>query len=205
MSALFIADSVKAQQNSALYETSVEKYHERWGRLIPRFAKFQYAGSMGLASVGTGWIYGKKEQWETDFIIGYVPKYTTTRAKMSVTLKENYIPWHLQTRNQNIFIEPLTCGLYINTILDNDFWVKEPCKYHSPYYNFSTKVRLNIYIGQRVTYEINPDKRHHFKSVSAFYEISSNELYIVSAFGNRKYLQPTDYLHLSFGVKIQWF
>ena len=203
MFVLFIACGVKAQENSVHYETSIEKYHKRWNKLIPRYTKIQYAGSMGLVSVGVGWVHGKKEHWETDFIVGYIPKYTTNRAKVCITIKENYIPWKLQTKNQNLYIDPFTCGLYINTILGNDFWVKESGKYPSSYYNFSTKVRLNIYIGQRITYEINPNKRKHSKSVSAFYEISSNDLYIVSAFGN-KYLRPTDYLHLSFGFKMQW-
>ena len=202
---LLIVYSAKAQENSAPYETDTKKDQEKQNWLIPRYAKIQYAGSMGLVSVGVGWEYGKKDQWETDFMIGYVPKYTTDRAKVCVTLKENYTPWKLRTRNQNLYMEPLTCGLYVNTILDDDFWVKTPKKYPGPYYSFSTKVRLNIYIGQRMTYEINPNKGQHSKSISAFYEISSNDLYIVSALGNRKYFHPSDYLRLSFGVKMQWF
>ena len=203
--ALFITSSAKAQKNSTFYETRVKKNYERWERLIPRYAKLQYAGSMGLVPVGIGWNYGKREQWETDLMIGHIPKYTTQHVKVCVTLKENYIPWKLPTKNQNFYMEPLTCGLYINTILDDDFWVNESGKYPSPYYNFSTKLRLNFYIGQRITYEIRPDKRLHSKSISAFYEISSNELYLISAMGNKNYIYPFDYLHLSFGVKIQFF
>ena len=38
--------------------------------------------------------------------------------------------------------------------------------------------------------------------ILTFYEISTCDLYIVSAFTN-KYLKPKDYLSLSFGVKLQ--
>jgi hypothetical protein len=40
--------------------------------------------------------------------------------------------------------------------------------------------------------------------VTAFYELSSCDLYVVSAVTNR-YLKPTDYLRLSFGLKFQIF
>jgi hypothetical protein len=59
-------------------------------------------------------------------------------------------------------------------------------------------------VGQRLRYDI-PDGNHKWmKSVTAFYELSSCDLYIVSAFTNH-YLKPTDYLRLSFGLKFQVF
>ena len=201
----FFTVSAMAQEDTIFNETIIKKEHEKRSKFIPDHVKLQYAGSMGLVSVGVGWSYGKKEQWETDFIVGYVPKYTTSRAKACTTLKQNYIPWKTKTRNKNFYIEPLTCGVYVNTIWDDDFWGREPKKYPSTYYSFSTKVRLNIYAGQRVTYKINPSRRLPAKSISAFYEISSSELYIISAAGNGRHLNLTDYLHLSFGVKMQLF
>lgn len=40
------------------------------------------------------------------------------------------------------------------------------------------------------------------KQISLFYEISTCDLYVISAFTN-KYLKPKDYLSLSFGIKMQ--
>ena len=40
------------------------------------------------------------------------------------------------------------------------------------------------------------------KEITFFYEISTCDLYVVSAFTN-KYLKPKDYLSLSFGIKLQ--
>lgn len=183
------------------YEKRVEKYHTFWNKLIPTHAKLQYAGSMGLLSLGAGWDYGKNNQWETDVYLGYLPKYSTKRAKATFTVKQNFIPW--KTRLNNTFaLEPFACGLYVNTILDGDFWVNEPDKYPDSYYAFSTKVRFNIYIGQRLIYNIKSSKRILSRSVTFFYEISTNDLYLVSAIPNR-YLKPSDYLHLSLGLKMQ--
>ena len=132
------------------YSPGVEKYHTLWNKLIPRYGKIQYAGSMGFLSAGTGWAYGTNDQWETDLLIGIIPRYSSKRAKATLTLKQNFMPWKIRLNDQ-FNIEPLACGLYLNTILDNEFWVKEPEKYPSGYYGFSTKLRTNIFAGQRIS------------------------------------------------------
>lgn len=185
------------------YEKRVESYKSQWDKLTPRYVKIQYAGGMGLISIGTGWDYGKNKQWETDLLFGYLPRYSTKKSKITFTLKQNFIPWSKRL-NKNFSLEPLATGLYVNTIFDGEFWVNEPDKYPNGYYSFSTKMRFNIYIGQRITFHIPSEKRFFTKSITAFYEISSNDLYIASAFTN-SYLKPTDYLRLSFGLKMQLF
>lgn len=185
------------------YDRRILKYQNQWANLIPTHSKIQYAGGMGLISVGVGWDYGKNNQWETDVFFGYLPKYTTNRSKITFTLKQNFIPWKKKI-NKHFSFEPLACGLYVNTILDGDFWVSEPDKYPNNYYSFSTKMRFNIYVGQRFSLNIPYEKRIFTRQVTAFYELSSNDLYIVSAVGNG-YLKPKDYLRLSFGLKFQLF
>ncbi|WP_321424152.1 hypothetical protein [uncultured Bacteroides sp.] len=182
------------------YEEKAEKYKTHWQKLIPTYSKLQFAGSMGLLSAGIGWDYGKRKQWETDLLIGYVPHYSSS-AKATFTIKQNFMPWKFNL-GRNISMEPLACGLYINTVLNEDFWVKEPDRYPKGYYNFSTKIRSNIFVGQRFTYNMNSEKHSFAKAVTLFYELSSSDLYIVSASGNN-YLKPKDYIHLSLGVKLQ--
>ena len=171
--------------------------------LMPNQTKLQYAGSMGLVSSGVGWSYGKSNNWETDIMVGYIPKYATDKAKMCITIKENFIPWKIQLRNSSFFLEPLTSGIYVNTVSGEEFWAKEPKKYPNPYYKFSTKVRFNISIGQRMMYKIPASMKTRVKFISVFYEISSNDLYIVSAFRD-SYLKPAQYLHLSLGIGFRW-
>jgi len=197
---LLLSTSIVAQSK---YEKRVVSYKSQWNKLVPRYTKIQYAGGMGLISIGTGWNYGKNKQWETDILFGYLPRYSTKKSKITFTLKQNFIPWSKRL-NKNFSLEPLATGLYVNTIFDGEFWVNEPDKYPNGYYSFSTKMRFNIYLGQRITFHIPSEKRFFTKSITAFYEISSNDLYIVSAFTN-SYLKPTDYLRLSFGLKMQLF
>ena len=182
------------------YEKRIDRYTNRWSKLIPTYEKLQFAGSMGLMSFGVGWDYGKNNQWETDVFLGFVPKYYTDKFKVTFTLKENYIPWNVKLGNGGFSMDPLTTGLYVNTVFGGDFWASEPDKYPSRYYNFSTKIRFNVFLGQRFTYNIPQEKRFFVKAVTFYYELSSCDLYIVSAFNN-KYLKPDDYLGLSFGLK----
>lgn len=184
------------------YKKRVEGYRSMWESLMPTYTKLQYAGGMGLINAGFGWSYGKNNQWETDILFGIIPKYSSDNAKMTFTLKQNYIPWRKKL-NDSFTFEPLECGLYFNTVFSDEFWTKEPDRYPKGYYNFSTRVRTHAFIGQRLRFNIPDKKRLFARSITAFYEISSCDLYIVSAFTN--HLNPDDYLRLSFGLKFDIF
>lgn len=184
------------------YKKRVEGYRSMWESLMPTYTKLQYAGGMGLINAGFGWSYGKNNQWETDILFGIIPKYSSDNAKMTFTLKQNYIPWRKKL-NDSFTFEPFECGLYFNTVFSDEFWTKEPDRYPKGYYNFSTRVRTHAFIGQRLRFNIPDKKRLFARSITAFYEISSCDLYIVSAFTN--HLNPDDYLRLSFGLKFDIF
>jgi hypothetical protein len=182
---------------------SVKDYRAGWGKLIPKYGKLQYAGSMGFLSIGGGYDYGVNRQWETDIFLGFVPHYSTNKNKITLTVKQNYIPWKIDLNNRYM-IEPLTTSMYINTVFDDDFWISEPDKYPNSYYAFSTRIRINASLGQRLTYKFKPETHKYFKSVTLYYEVSTNDVYMLSAFKN-SYLKPEDYLVLSAGVKVQVF
>ena len=196
-----------AQQDSIVkpikYDKRIHRYRGHWEKLIPTHTKVQFAGNMGLLSFGTGWDYGKKNQWETDVFLGFIPKYDSKRTKVTMTLKQNYMPWSLNL-GRGFSTEPLTCGIYFNTVFGNEFWVHEPDRYPKGYYGFSSKIRSHIFLGQRLTYHIDPQRRYTAKSITFFYELSTCDLYLISAATN-SYLRPRDYLSLSFGLKLQLF
>lgn len=174
-----------------------------WKKLIPDYQKIQFAGSMGLLSVGTGWEYGRSH-WETDILFGILPKYRDIRAKAIFTLKQNYIPWGIRLKENKWVIEPLTTGLYLTTLLDNRFWIKEPHKYPHGYYPFfETRVRLNVFLGQRLVYNFTGEKWKG-KSITVFYEFSTNDLFLTSAFKNHE-IGVKDILSLSFGIKLKLY
>lgn len=195
---LFLETGEAAAQDD-FYTRRVERYTSAWQKLIPRYTKLQFAGSMGMLSIGPGWNYGKNH-WETDLLFGFIPRNADKHAMATMTLKQNYIPWHLPVGDRWV-IEPLSAGMYINTLLDGDFWVKNPERYPKGYYTFSTRVRMHVFLGERITLNLKRKKRWN-QSITFFYELSSCDLYLISAFTNH-YLRPRDYLSLSLGVKLQ--
>ena len=193
---------VSAEVKHSRYDRRVHRYRRRWQALIPTHTKLQLAGGMGLLSAGTGWDYGRHNQWETDVFLGFLPKYSSRRPKMTFTVKQTYIPWSLQVKQSVFSVEPLSCGMYLNTVFGEEFWVNEPSRYPKGYYGFSSKVRIHAFVGQRVTVDIDPHRRFTAKALTFFYELGTCDLYLISAFTNR-YLRPRDWLGLSFGVKLQ--
>lgn len=182
------------------YQKRLERYHAFWNKIIPAYTKVQYAGSMGFLSVGIGWDYGKKNQWETDLFLGFLPKFSTDKVKITMSLRQNYIPWDVRIGQKGFSFEPLATGLYITTIFGRQFWATNPDYYPNDYYGFSTKFRFNFYLGQRFSYTLAKKNRRLAKTFTAYYELSINDLYIESGFHN-SYLKPSDYFHLSVGVK----
>lgn len=186
------------------YRERIEKYDRFWHRLIPNQMKFQYAGSIGVVALGIGWHYGYQQRvWETDVLFGYLPPFHTKHSKMTLTLKQSYVPFQYCVY-KHLSIEPLACGIFFNTVFGEHFWTREPSKYPIRYYGFSTKIRSNIFIGERLRYDIPIQKRRGIRSVLLYYELSTNDLYIVS-YATNHYLSLYNILSLSFGAKIDIF
>jgi len=152
LSTVSLAQSSDQQQRDTLSSRGNTKELKRAAlSLVPSSYMIQYAGSIGLLSAGAGWDYGKQKQWSTDFLMGYVPKYDTDRAKLTMTIRQSYTPWTVQLHEQ-LSYHPLRTGIYLNTTLGKQFWYKEPDKYPSSYYKFSTRLRINIFVGQDFSY-----------------------------------------------------
>ena len=204
-----MADSIYMDQPSeSLYDRRVNSYRKHWAALIPTQFVVQNAGNMGVVSTGIGWDYGKRRQWETHLLLGYIPRHQSTRGKLTTTLKENYIPWSVNFSRvsrwpDGLSIEPLSVSIYLNTVYGHEFWKSQPGRYPDGYYQFmSTKFRLNVALGQHVTLQIPAEKRHGHKSITLFYEVSTCDLYIRAKFQDGS-VPLKDILGLSIGLKIQ--
>lgn len=184
------------------YDKRVHRYRKHWSALIPTQFIMQYAGNMGLISFGMGWDYGKHKQWETNLLIGFLPQYNSSRSKMTMTLKQNFIPWSLYLKKGWLW-EPLSCGAYVNTVFGHEFWGREPRRYPDKYYPFlSTKARINVFVGQRMEKIVPQNRRKFIKSITFFYELSTCDLYIRAMIQDDE-VKLWDILGLSLGFKLQ--
>lgn len=196
-------DSMTGKMNElSRYDKNVIKMHRHWDLLIPTYGIVQTCGNMGIISFGIGWQYGKRRLWETQILFGYVPKFDSTNGKVTLTLKENFIPWRTSLGKRWDF-EPLECSIYANTVFGHDFWTKQPTKYENGYYPFSTRIRPNIALGERIRYEIPHNRRKRVKSLTFFYELGTNDIYVMRFYrnGNAGFW---DVFGLSLGMKVQY-
>lgn len=209
-SAAWPEDSVSQHKDSVYIEKTVKeskydkrqhRYRKNWASLIPTQLVTQYAGNMGFLSTGIGWDYGRHRQWETHLMVGFLPRFRSKRAKITMTVKENFIPWSIDIKRY-FSLEPLSCGFYVNTIFGHEFWAQQPVRYPSKYYELSTKFRPSLFLGERVSKIIPENNRKFVKSVTAFYEFSSTDLDIYMRMRN-KHLKFQDVVSLSFGFKFQ--
>lgn len=183
------------------YDKVRQRYYSDWASLIPTQTIIQYAGNMGMLSIGAGWDYGKRKQWETNLLLGYLPKHDSKHAKITMTLKENFIPWKIDI-GKNFVFEPLSTGLYVNTVFGREFWATQPDKYPEGYYKFATKIRLNVFVGQRITKCLDGENLLRTRGITLFYEVSSPDMYIFTKIKNSS-LSVFDIISLSLGVKFQ--
>ena len=196
-----MADSIHREQPvKSRYELHTDRYRERWSALIPTQFVIQNAGNMGALSSGIGWDYGK--HWETQLLFGFIPKHHSTRGKLTITLKENYIPWSIDIRH-GWSAKPLSASLYLNTVYGHEFWRSQPSRYPDGYYQFmSTKFRLNAALGQQITWQIPDNRSKRAKSITVFYELSTCDLDIRAKVIEHS-IPLKDIVGLSFGVKFQ--
>lgn len=196
-----LSPTLKASNDESPIHMHAQKYRARWAALIPTHAVVQNAGNMGLVSAGLGWDYGN-EKWETQLLFGYIPPYESNRGKLTSTIKQNFIPWNVSL-GQGWALEPLTSSLYINTVYGSEFWRSQPSRYPAKYYQFlSTKFRLNIALGQRITRTCFPSRKVGLKSISLFYEVSTCDIYVRSFFIGSD-TPWTSLIGLSLGLKFQ--
>lgn len=174
--------------------------YKGWERMIPTHVKGQFAGGMGLLSAGIGWDYGRANQWESEVMVGLLPAKYADNTHMTLSLRQLYIPWDV-TLSKCFSLEPLSCGLYLNFISGDRFWVRQPSKYPGAhYYTFSSRIRLHACVGQRVRWNIASESL--LKSISLYYELSANDLNIISKVTNQE-LKLSDIVFFSVGVRFQ--
>jgi hypothetical protein len=104
---------------------------------------------------------------------------------------------------KGVQIEPLRTGLYLNAVFGSEFWNEQPSRYPNDYYEFlSTKFRLNIFAGQGVTKIVPMNHLRFVKSVTAFYELGTCDLYIRAKYMDHS-VKFWDLMGLSLGFRFQ--
>jgi hypothetical protein len=170
----------------------------KWFR--PEHLVLQTGGGLGMVAGGGGYVFFK-DRLETDVLLGYVPKRYANSTLTITSLKAMYSPFHLRVADR-VQVAPLTVGGYFSythgTIND-----ELKGQYSGDYYWFSTDTRYGALAGGRLTYLGPPvAATGQPRKMSFYYELGSNDLYLLSYFTNRDGgLRLGQILTLALGVK----
>ncbi|TGD77912.1 hypothetical protein [Hymenobacter wooponensis] len=163
----------------------------------PRHVVLQTGGGIGMVAAGVGYSLGKDKN-ELDILVGYVPTKYAGSSLTIATAKYTYSPFVLPV-GERWQIRPLTVGGYLSythgTVND-----EEKGQYAKGYYWFSTDTRVGPVLGSRLAYRRRTPAGQP-RNVAFYYELGSNDLYILSYVQNRKALSVGDILTLSLGLK----
>lgn len=121
-------------------------------RLLPDHVKFQFAGNMGLLSVGAGYSFlGGRLQ--SDIFYGYVPASYAGTSIHHITWKNTVIPWNRKISSR-LSYAPLTLGAHLSGKVWNnnrETWMTLPGRYPNRYY-YPTALNLLLTAGGCVEY-----------------------------------------------------
>lgn len=162
----------------------------------------QTAGGMGMVALGAGYDFWRT-RGEVDLLVGLVPKKYAGSTLSVGTAKFLYSPYTVPL-GETLQLRPLTVGVYLSythgTINDEDRG-----QYTKGYYWFSSDTRFGPLLGGRLTYfRPGTSQRTLGQRISAYYELGTNDLYLVSYYLNTKALSPADLLTLGLGLKVDF-
>lgn len=170
-----------------------DSFPARKSTAAPYYAKMQYAGNMGLASVGLGKTYFK-DRLTLDFNYGYLPKELNGSQVHTLALKSAY-----QFRKHQLLVFDIRCytGVSLNYALTDNTYLSYPDYFPSNYYN-SNAFHLNPFLGIRFTL---PEKKDKSGAFGIYAELGTVDYKIWYAVANKE-IKPDDIWNLCFGITI---
>ncbi|MFB9862932.1 hypothetical protein EFA69_02715 [Rufibacter immobilis] len=164
----------------------------------PYYLKTQFAGDVGLVSVGIG-KQSFSQRLETDLSLGYLPKSVGGDHIFTLALKSTLLPFK-PVKVGPVDWHAFTTGMQLGYIFGKEYFASEKylSRYPNSYYRFSTAFHLYLFAGGQVNFT-RIEKLNRFK---VYYEAGTMAKYLVSYVQNPKYLSPGKIFHLAIGAKM---
>jgi len=160
------------------------------------FFTAQYAGSIGLKSIGAGYQFWK-EKGLASIHYGFVPKAYGGELNIAAT-KFTYRPLTYRV-GANTQIHVMTVGAMVSYHFGEQFALRWPSnRYPKGYYWWSTALRPHLLFENSVDYSFED---RFLKKINFFLEANTNELYLVSYVKNTQSLRLSDIFKLGAGVR----
>ncbi|KAA3440349.1 hypothetical protein [Rufibacter hautae] len=167
--------------------------------LSPYYVKTQFAGDIGLVSVGVG-RQSFNRKLETDLSFGYLPKKVGGDHLLTVALKSSLLATK-PVKIEKVDWYPVTTGVQLSYTFGDEYFASERhlSRYPNRYYRFSTALHLYFFVGGQV----NLTRIEKLNRFSGYYEMGTMGEYLISYVQNPRYLNPAKIFHLALGAKMR--
>ena len=163
---------------------------------LPLHVKAQFAGDIGLVSLGVGKDFFR-QKLDTDIFLGYLPKSVGGDRIMTAALKTAYVPFKTIPVGKLAW-RPLRTGVQVSYTFGDDYFALQPeDKYPKEYYKFSTAIHFYFLLGGELEF---PDIRG-LERFGFYYEAAALGEYMVAYAVNPGYLNPAKIFHLGLGIR----
>jgi hypothetical protein len=147
----------------------------------------QSMGYAGLISLGMG--IQITDYYETDILLGFVPKKFAGEHLWSLTWKNTLIPY-IHEFDDNIIYTPIHFGVSTLISLDEDTFLFLPNQYPEEYIP-PTKILFAFNLGSKV----------RFNRQEVYFEFSALEYYFMSYLENRNTIRPSEIIAIGLGYR----
>lgn len=155
---------------------------------VPSHAKVQFAGNIGMFSVGPGYRL-RNPNWEIDLKYGYVPAAYASDPIHSFTLKAS---WGTLDRNyRDIDITWLKFGAWHNHSFGQNYFRRLPEYYEKGYYYFSTAINFGMFYATELRY----------RRTALYMEIGTSDKHVINYVKNPYSVDFSDLWNIGLGLK----
>jgi hypothetical protein len=165
---------------------------------LPDHLVMQFAGNIGLFSVGPGYSY-LRDKMQTDILYGITPGFEANTSIHILTAKTAYHPYNIVLKN-GYRVEPLRLGLGVSYSVGSQFHTTWPERYPDSYYWWTTSLRLTPFIGSSISRQVGNGQKD-IKQVQLYVELGSHDLALISMLNNHHF-PVTRILNIAFGTKL---
>lgn len=172
-------------------------YAQSAEKLAPDFAQIQYAGSNGWMGLGVGYEFFNN-RLRTQLQYGYVPPDKGGPLHL-FSGAIFYQPVRIKLANR-LQASLLNMGVKGSYQFGNDYFFKLPSRYPPNYYWWKPAFRLHLATECALTYKLL--RNATIRSLSAYVELNSNDLYLVSYVLNAGSLRIREVVKAGIGVRV---
>ena len=140
---------------------------------VPDYVKAQFAGNIGLFSVGAGYQLFDEVLY-SELLYGFVPKSASKADNIHLITIKNTFPIYRKKISENLTITPIA-GITTTLDIGTNSFTTLPSKYPDGYY-FPTAVHFTLFGGALIHKDFKKPKI--FKGVDFYIEFGTVETYL---------------------------